>query len=61
MPWRVGRKTPRGWEIVRADTGTVVGYSKTREKAAASVRARYANSPEFNRRLLRRRSPWAGI
>lgn len=59
MPWTVGRKTPKGWEIVRADTGQVVGYSSTREKAAASVRARYANSPEFHRR--RWRSSWRAL
>ena len=57
MPWKVGRKTAKGWEITRADTGQVVGYSKTRELAAASVRARYANSPEFSRRLTSRRKP----
>ena len=42
MPWRVGGKTKKGWPIKRADTGKVVGYSKTRAKAKASVRARYA-------------------
>jgi hypothetical protein len=59
MPWKVGRKTAKGWEILRADTGQVVGYSKTRELAAASVRARYANSPEFNRRL--RKKSWRSL
>ncbi len=54
MPWKVGRKTIKGWEILRADTGQVVGYSETKEKASASVRARYANSPEFNQRLRKR-------
>ena len=43
MPWKVGRKTAKGWQIVRSDTGKVVGYSKTRSKALASVKARYAN------------------
>lgn len=57
MPWKVGRKTQKGWEIIRADTGQVVGYSETRENAAASVRARYANSPEFNRYTRRRGHP----
>jgi len=55
MPWKVGRETTKGWEITRSDTGQVVGYSKTRELAAASVRARYANSPEFNRHLAPRK------
>jgi len=57
MPWKVGRQTTKGWEITRADTGRVVGYSKTQKLAAASVRARYANSPEFNRHLVPRRKP----
>ena len=39
MPWKaVGNK------IVRADTGKVVGRSSSHKKAAASVRARYANT-----------------
>ena len=46
MPWKVGSKTKRGWPIKRADTGKVVGYSKTKAKAAASVRARYANTKD---------------
>lgn len=47
MPWIVGEKMKKGWPIKRADTGEIVGYSKTKEKAEASVRARYANSPEY--------------
>lgn len=46
MPWKVGSKTKRAWPIKRADTGKVVGYSKTKAKAAASVRARYANTKD---------------
>lgn len=39
MPWKaVGKK------IERADTGKVVGHSTSHAKAAASVRARYANA-----------------
>ncbi len=39
MPWKaVGKK------IVRADTGKVVGHSKSHAMAEASVRARYANA-----------------
>ena len=41
MPWKVGSKTKKGWPIKRADTGKTVGYSKTKSKAQASVRARY--------------------
>lgn len=42
MPWRV-RKGKKGWEIIRSDTGVVVGHSRTKAKALASVRKRYAN------------------
>jgi len=39
MPWKaVGNK------IIRADTGKVVGHSKSHAMALASVRARYANT-----------------
>lgn len=41
MPWSV-RKSSRGWDIVRSDTGKVVGHSTSKGKAEASVRARYA-------------------
>jgi hypothetical protein len=41
MPWHVGKKTLKGWPIVRSDTGEVVGYSKSKWKAEASVRIRY--------------------
>lgn len=44
MPWKVGVKDNKGYQIKRADTGEIVGHSKTRNKAAASVRARYANT-----------------
>jgi hypothetical protein len=40
----VGKKTTKGYPIVKADTGKVVGYSKTKTMAMASVRARYANT-----------------
>ena len=41
MPWHVGKKTAKGWPILRSDTGEVVGYSKSKWKAEASVRIRY--------------------
>jgi hypothetical protein len=47
MPWNVGKKTKKGWPIKRSDTGEVVGYSKTKQKAEASVRIRYMKSHEF--------------
>lgn len=45
MPWKVGKKTKKGYPIVRGGKKgrKVVGYSKTKAKAKASVRARYAN------------------
>lgn len=42
MPWTV-KKAGKRYNIVKKDTGEVVGHSDTREKAMASVRARYAN------------------
>jgi hypothetical protein len=47
MPWHVGKKTKKGYPIIRGKKGSkgkkVVGHSKTKAKAKASVRARYAN------------------
>lgn len=42
MPYAI-RKKGATWEIVRRDTGEVVGHSDSKAKAQASVRARYAN------------------
>jgi hypothetical protein len=42
-PWKVGKRTSKGYPIIKPDTGEVVGYSKTKAKALASVQARYAN------------------
>lgn len=44
MPWSV-RKSGKGYAIVRGKgkNAKVVGHSKTKKKAQASVRARYAN------------------
>ena len=50
MPWHVGKKTKKGWPIVRTWTNEVVGYSKTKQKAEASVRIRYQKSYEFGGR-----------
>jgi hypothetical protein len=54
MPWKVGVKTPKGYPIKRSDTGKVVGYSDTKEKAQASVRARYASVGAKGERFPRR-------
>ena len=51
MPWKVKKGTgAKPWKIVRADTGEIVGSSKTKAKADASVRARYANTPEAKKK-----------
>jgi len=47
MPWAVGKQTKQGYPIKKKKTGEVVGYSKTKDKAKASIRARYANSREL--------------
>lgn len=44
MPWDVKKGPKGGYDIVKKDTGKVVGHSDTRAKAEASVRARYANT-----------------
>jgi len=41
VPWHVGSKTSKGWSIIKTNTGKVVGYSTTKAKAEASIRARY--------------------
>ena len=46
MPWKVKKSSgARPYKIVKK-SGKVVGSSKTKAKAEASVRARYANTPE---------------
>lgn len=45
MPWKVGtKKTKKGWPIKVNKGGKwrTVGYSSSKAKAKASVRARYA-------------------
>ena len=41
MPWKV-KQIGKKFAIVKKNTGKVVGYSTTKDKAEASVRARYA-------------------
>jgi hypothetical protein len=41
VPYSI-RKSGSKYQIVKKDTGKVVGTSDTREKAQASIRARYA-------------------
>ena len=42
MPWSLKKNPKGGWDIIKSDTGKKVGHSDTKEKALASVRARYA-------------------
>ena len=44
MPWRIKKEGngPKPWKIVKASTGEVVGSSSSKEKAQASIRARWA-------------------
>lgn len=51
MPWFVRKGTgPRPWKIVSKKTGKVVGSAKTKAEAQASVKARYANTSEAERK-----------
>ena len=45
MPWKSGKRTSRGWPILKKEDGSwkVVGYSSSKSKALASIRARYAS------------------
>jgi len=43
MPWKVS-KSGTQWAIKKAGTGKVVGHSKSKSKAMASIRARYGAS-----------------
>lgn len=45
MPFGV-RKSRNSWKAVNTDTGRVFGTHPTKEKAAAQVRALYANVPD---------------
>lgn len=47
MPWKVKKgKGKRPWKIIKPATGEVVGTSVTKEKAEASVRARFFHYKE---------------
>jgi hypothetical protein len=50
MPWKTVKSPKGGYDIVKSDTGKKVGHSETKAKAEASVRARYANSPDTQQR-----------
>ncbi len=45
MPYKVGKKTKtKGWPILKHENGKwkVIAHSNTKEKAEASIRARYS-------------------
>lgn len=48
MPYAIRKSGPK-YQIVRKDTGKVVGTSTTRAKAQASIRARYAGEKKKGR------------
>lgn len=51
MPYRVEKRSgSRPYKIIKTTTGEVVGSSKTKEEAKASVRARYSAENEKKRR-----------
>lgn len=52
MPYRIGKKTSKGYLIINKDRNEIVGYSATKEKAKASIRARLASehNPNWKRR-----------
>jgi hypothetical protein len=61
MPYRIEKRKGgrKPWMIIREDTGAVVGFSETRAKAQASVRARKgAESRTVSRRPTKRWSWW---
>ena len=43
MPYKVGKKNSKGWPILKFENGkwSVIAHSDTKEKAEASIRARY--------------------
>lgn len=43
MPYAVRHSQDGGYDIVRKDTGEVVGHSATERKARRSIQARYAH------------------
>jgi hypothetical protein len=52
MPYSVRKSPQRGYDIINKETGAKVGHSESKEKAEASVRARYAgeNKPKVKKR-----------
>lgn len=49
MPYKVGsKKTKKGWPILKNEHGRwkIIAHSSSKEKAEASIRARYMHSHE---------------
>ncbi|EKD72193.1 MAG: hypothetical protein ACD_45C00740G0004 [uncultured bacterium] len=44
MPYKVGKKTTKGWQILKNERGKwkVIAHSDSKAKAEASIRARHA-------------------
>lgn len=44
MPWKIGKQTSKGWQILKRQGGRwrVVGHSERKQEAQASIRARRA-------------------
>lgn len=44
MPWKTGKQTGKGWQILKKEGNRwkVVGHSDTKQEAQASIRARRA-------------------
>jgi len=50
MPWTTKKAKGGGVDSVKKVTGEKVGHSTSKAKAEASVRARYANSPDARKK-----------
>ena len=45
MPWKIGKQTSKGWQILKREGGRwrVVGHSDRKQEAQSSIRARRAH------------------
>jgi len=52
MPWKVERRgnSSKPWKIIKLTTEEVVGSSRTKADAEASIRARYASIKDIKRK-----------
>ena len=58
MPYtiRFNKQSSRPWQIVRKDTGKVVGTSLTRKNAIGSIINREKGEPDENRKAIKIRN-----